>query len=141
VDISTGDAMTPDAVNCTFNGIFDEDLSFTVWAYNIETVMAEKVETILRRSVFNTRPRDYYDAYILFTNKSFDKALFWEALSATAAHRGTTRQIEDIPKSLNTIAESKELQNMWNGYRKQFDYAKDIHYEMIIGALNKLLNI
>ena len=141
MDISTGDAMTPDAVNCTFNGIFDDDLSFDVWAYNIETVMAEKVETILRRSIFNTRPRDYYDAYILFTTKRFNQELFWEALSATAAHRGTTEQFEDIPASINTIAESKELQNMWNGYRKQFVYAKEIHYEMIIDVLRKLLNL
>ena len=58
--------------------------------------MAEKVETILRRSVFNTRPRDFYDAYILATTQKFDKELFLEAIAATAKHRETAKQIEDV---------------------------------------------
>ena len=64
IDVSTGDAITPHAVPYNFSEIFDEEKSYELWAYNIETVMAEKVETILRRGVFNTRPRDFYDAYI-----------------------------------------------------------------------------
>lgn len=64
IDLSTGVVITPRAINYTFSGIFDDTLSFDLRAYNIETVMAEKVETILRRSVFNTRARDFYDTYI-----------------------------------------------------------------------------
>lgn len=71
--------------------------------------MAEKVETILRRGVFNTRPRDFYDAYILATTQKFDKAVFAEALNATAAHRGTARQIADVPAILHNIESSREL--------------------------------
>lgn len=59
IDVSTGDAITPNAVKLNFVGIFDDNLTFELWAYNIETILAEKVETILRRSVFNTRPRDF----------------------------------------------------------------------------------
>ncbi len=95
IDISTGDAITPNPVKFTFSEIFDSTRSFELWAYNIETVMAEKVETILRRSVYNTRPRDFYDAYILATTQKFDKKLFLEAMTATAEHRGTAKQIED----------------------------------------------
>ena len=80
IDVSTGDVITPNAVEFNFTGIFDDELKFELWAYNIETVLAEKVETILRRSVFNTRPRDFYDAYILITTQKFDKAVFAEAL-------------------------------------------------------------
>ena len=67
--------------------------------------MAEKVETILRRGVFNTRPRDFYDAYILTTTQKFDKAVFAEALRATADHRGTTQRIADVPAILHDIEE------------------------------------
>ena len=79
IDVSTGDAITPHAVEFSFNEIFDDSKSFRLWAYNIETVLAEKVETILRRTVFNTRPRDFYDAYILATTQKYDKALFSQA--------------------------------------------------------------
>lgn len=112
----------------------------SLWAYNIETVMAEKVETLLHRSVFNTRPRDFYDAYILYTTQQINKPLFLEALSATAAHRGSTEQIENISFSLKTLASSKELKNMWAGYRKQFTYAGEISYDMIITSLTELLS-
>ena len=67
IDISTGDVITPDAVKYEFSGSFDEEVRISLWGYNIETVIAEKVETILRRGVFTTRPRDYYDVYILGT--------------------------------------------------------------------------
>ena len=90
IDVSTGDVITPSAVKFDFTGIFDEALTFEVWAYNIETVLAEKIETILRRSIFNTRPRDFYDAYILITTQKFDKEVFQEALKKTIEHRGTS---------------------------------------------------
>ena len=140
IDVSTGDAITPNPVEYTFSEIFDDEKSYRLWAYNIETVMAEKVETILRRGVFNTRPRDFYDAYILATTQKFDKALFAEALAATAAHRGTTEQIADIPTIMKNIEESPELRTMWDKYRKQFAYAEEITYEMIINDLKQLLH-
>lgn len=86
IDISTGDVLTPSVVSYEFSGIFDESVHIRLWGYNIETVMAEKVETILSRGVFSTRPRDYYDIYILGTTQKYDRALFLEALSATAEH-------------------------------------------------------
>ena len=110
-----------------------------MWAYNIETVMAEKVETILRRGVFNTRPRDFYDAYILTTTQKFDKTVFADALNATATHRGTAEQIADVPAILHNIEESPELRSMWEKYRKQFAYAADIEYDHIMGVLKTLV--
>lgn len=139
IDISTGDVITPHAVRYKFSEIFNDESSYELWAYNIETVMAEKVETILRRSVFNTRPRDFYDAYILATTQKFNKTVFNAALKATANHRGTTHQITDIPAIVHNIKESPELQAMWNKYRKQFSYAKDIEYGQIIELLKTLV--
>lgn len=139
IDVSTGDVITPHAIPYQFTEIFSDENSYELWAYNIETVMAEKVETILRRGVFNTRPRDFYDAFILATTQRFDKTVFVEALTATAAHRGTTEQISNIPEILGNVEESPELRMMWEKYRKQFSYAKDIVYEQIIEVLRALV--
>ena len=139
IDVSTGDAITPHAVQYSFSEIFDDEKSYELWAYNIETVMAEKVETILRRGVFNTRPRDFYDAYILTTTQRFDRAVFADALKATANHRGTTQQIADVPGILHNIEESPELRSMWEKYRKQFAYAQDIEYNQILAVLKTLM--
>ncbi len=141
IDVSTGDVITPDAVKFDFAGIFDDTIIFEVWAYNVETVLAEKVETILRRSVFNTRPRDFYDAYILITTQSFDEAVFVEALEKTIKHRKTEEQIKEYNSTMNAISESVELQKLWNNYQTQFAYAKDISFEDTCRAIKKLLHI
>ncbi len=138
IDVSTGDAITPHAVQYSFSEIFDTEKSYELWTYNIETVMAEKAETILRRGVFNTRPRDFYDVYILATTQKFDKSLFADALNATANHRGTAQQIADVSSILHNIEESPELKTMWDKYRKQFVYAADIDYGQIMTVLRLL---
>lgn len=138
IDVSTGDAITPGAVEFSFNEIFNENKSFQLWAYNIETVLAEKVETILRRTVFNTRPRDFYDVYILATTQEYNKELFEQALQATARHRGTSEQIAGRATILADIEESATLCSLWEKYCKQFAYAKEISFEMIIGILHEI---
>ena len=141
IDVSTGDIITPHAVQYNFTEIFNEDKSYELWAYNIETVMAEKIETILRRGVFNTRPRDYYDMYILSTTQEFDNTTLKDAIAATAKHRGTVEQISDVSFIISNIEKSLELKTMWDKYRKQFSYAKDIQYSHIIAELKSLLSI
>ena len=93
----------------------------------------------MRRGIFNTRPRDFYDAYILTTTQNFDMVVFEDALKATANHRGTTDQIADVTSILHNIEESPELKTMWDKYRKQFSYAKDITYEQIMDSIKALL--
>lgn len=139
IDVSTGDVITPSAVQYEFDGIFDDNVRIKLWGYNIETVMAEKVETALRRGIFNTRPRDYYDIYILGTTQKYDKKLFREALAATAVHRGSTENIADITAILAVISSSDELQDMWSKYQKKFAYARDVTFEQIMKVLEKLM--
>lgn len=139
IDVSTGDVITPDAVKYEFSGIFDEDIRISLWGYNIETVIAEKVETILRRGVFTTRPRDYYDVYILGTTQEYDKEIYKEALKATAEHRGSTEQISDVDGILKQISESDDLKDMWRKYQKKFAYASDISYENVLEVLRKIV--
>lgn len=139
IDISTGDAVTPAPAKYNFNQIFEPEKSFEVYAYNIETVLGEKIETVLRRGVFNTKPRDFYDIYILSITQNIDKAVLKEALAATAAHRGTTNQITDTDKIIDSVLNSNALREMWKKYRTRFSYAADIEYEAIIRELQNLL--
>lgn len=139
IDVSTGDVITPDAVKYEFSGIFDEELRIILWGYNIETVMAEKIETILSRGVFSTRPRDFYDVYILATTQKYDKYILKEAIKATAEHRGSLEKIVDTESIIKQISISEDLQCMWEKYQKKFSYSKDISYENIITELRKIV--
>lgn len=139
IDVSTGDIITPSAVMYEFRGIFDDEVCIRLWGYNIETVMAEKVETILRRGVFNTRSRDYYDVYILVTTQKYDKHLFKKALVATAEHRGSMERIADTESIINLLSDSSDMQDMWMKYQKKFIYAKDISYQSIIDVMKGLV--
>lgn len=141
IDVSTGDVIMPSAEQYQFSELFDGEKRYDLWGYNIETIMAEKVETILRRGVFNTRPRDFYDTYILTTTQKFNQSYFFDALHATAQHRGTTEQIADITIILRNIEGSSELQSMWKKYQKQFAYAAGIEYAQILTCLSALLEI
>lgn len=139
IDISTGDVLTPSAVHYVFSGMFNESVRIRIWGYNIETIMAEKVETILSRGIFSTRPRDYYDIYILGTTQRYDKALFKEALHATAEHRGSTSILSDYEAIFMNISASRDLRETWTKYQKKFPYARNVAYEAIIELLRRLL--
>lgn len=139
IDVTTGDVMTPSAVPYEFGGIFDESVRINIWGYNVETVLAEKAETILSRGIFNTRPRDYYDIYILGTTQGIDKALFQKALAATADHRGSTSQISNPKNIIARLSGSDDLKQLWIKYQKKFVYAQDISYESILEALSNLM--
>ena len=138
IDVSTGDVITPDAVEYEFYGIFDEEVRIKLWGYNIESVMAEKVETILSRGIFNTRPRDFYDVYILGTTQRYDKKIFLKALEATAIHRVSSEQIVDKTGIIEKLSASEELIQMWEKYRKKFSYASEIQYADVMDVLIKM---
>ncbi|MDD5659552.1 MAG: nucleotidyl transferase AbiEii/AbiGii toxin family protein [Actinomycetota bacterium] len=138
IDISAGDVITPHAVRFSFAGLFDETKRIELWAYNIETIIAEKVETILRRGVFNTRLRDFYDVCILLKTQNVNRALFAQALQTSASHRGTLEQIADTYGIINALSRSVVLKQMWDKYRQEFGYAKDIRYEDVISALKDI---
>ena len=112
IDVSTGDVITPDAIEYEFSGIFDEEIIIKLWGYNIESVMAEKVETILSRGIFNTRPRDFYDVYILGTTHKYDKKRCMEALKSPAIRRGSSEQIAEKNGIIEISSESEEWSQM-----------------------------
>lgn len=139
IDISTGDVITPQAVRYEFRGIFDDNLRISVWGYNIETVLAEKIETILRRGVFNTRPKDFYDIYILTRTLSYEPAVLREALQATAEHRGSVAVLSSVETILQNVSESLDLRALWKKYQSRYAYAANITYSDIISAIGELL--
>ncbi len=140
VDITTGDVITPEAVRYCFPSLFEEK-AIEVWAYPIETILAEKVETILRRSVLNTRPRDFYDVYILLETQraAIDKAVFASALRNTAKKRGSTAALEDWKRIVYNIQADEIMQQRWEQYGKTYPYAKGISFADVIGAVEEVL--
>jgi predicted nucleotidyltransferase component of viral defense system len=138
IDISTGDVITPNPVKFIFRGMFDDKKQIELWAYNIETVISEKLETVLRRGSLNTRPRDFYDIYVLYTTQSYDVSLLKEAYTATVLHRNTAEQVSDTDAILKHIDNSAELRQQWDKYRREFAYATDLSYDDIIKSLTAI---
>lgn len=139
IDISVGDVITPSAVQYEFSGIFDENVRIRLWGYNIETVLAEKMETILSRGIFNTRPRDFYDVYILATTQKYSPQILQSALVETSRHRSSTELISAPDRILRQIEASNDLKEMWRKYQNKFAYARDISFDDIIEILHKLI--
>ncbi len=104
VDVTTGDAITPKEIEYTFSLLFEER-SICFFAYNLETVLAEKIETVLSRSVANTRPRDFYDIHILYTLRGgmCSMPTLWHALERTAQKRGSSKILIQYPDILSEI--------------------------------------
>ena len=140
-DITTGDIITPDAIRYAFHSNF-ENKSIEVWAYNLETILAEKVETILRRSVLNTRPRDFYDVYIIMKTQpqAISKEIVTTALKATSEERGSLSVLQDKGIILQTIQSDAIMKQRWERYCKENYYAKGIAFDEVIGVLIDIVN-
>lgn len=141
IDITTGDVITPRAVRFEYQSLFSNK-RIKIWAYNLETILAEKAETILRRSVLNTRPRDFYDVYILVkTQRQVIKAkTFIAALNATSVRRGSLQAVQEKDRILETIRIDPTMQQRWSRYCKDNQYAKGIDFDDVIGAMIAILN-
>lgn len=140
IDITTGDVITPQAVCYAFPSNFEDKL-IEVWAYNIETILAEKVETILRRSVLNTRPRDYYDVYILMKTQcqTINPDIFQSALQATAEKRLSMDALCDSQKIIQTVQADADMRQRWDRYCKEYYYANGIPFDEVIETLTDLV--
>ena len=136
IDLTSGDKITPREVKYSFNLLFS-DKSIEVLAYNLETVIAEKYETIIRRSVANTRIRDFYDIYILmnFQKQNIDFDVLKTAIAKTAEHRGSSHLLADADETINLIEDDKDMQTLWGAYQAKFEYAKDITWQELMDAL------
>lgn len=144
IDISTGDVITPREIKYKFN-LMLEDRTIEVWAYNLETVLAEKLETVVSRNVTNTRMRDFYDIYILqkLYGEQLSKDVLRDALVATAKKRETLEQIEteDIDEVFDEIQSSSVMENLWKAYQRNYSYSADIPWHTIMKSIRTLYEI
>ncbi|MCL2019204.1 MAG: nucleotidyl transferase AbiEii/AbiGii toxin family protein [Oscillospiraceae bacterium] len=142
VDVTTGDRITPREVEYSFKLMFDErDLS--VMAYNLETTLAEKLETVLSRNIANTRPRDFYDIHVLYALRSFecDTDILRKALNETTQGRGSGNVLTEYKSIIENIRNNPQLLGFWEKYRKEFDYAKDIEFSDTCDTILLIMNI
>ncbi|WP_010259694.1 nucleotidyl transferase AbiEii/AbiGii toxin family protein [Treponema primitia] len=137
VDITTGDYITPKEIEYQYKLMF-EDRTINIMTYNLESILAEKFETIITRGITNTRMRDFYDVYILTTTRTFNKAIFRTALNKTVETRGTKKQMSEINEVIKMITESSVMISLWQKYRKKYLYAADVTWEMTIIAVKNL---
>lgn len=136
VDFSTGDAITPREMNYAYPLMF-ENRTISLLAYNLETVVAEKLETILSRGTTNTRMRDYYDIYVLCSMDSIliDNEILTTALMNTCRKRGSTLVVKGAELVLAEISGNQELKALWTRYQARFDYANTISWADVILAV------
>lgn len=140
IDVSTGDAITPHPVETDIPVLFDDLPPIRIWSYNIETVVAEKLETIISRGVLSTRPRDFYDVYILTRTCPIQTEILKRALLSTAEHRKSERNIRQWKITLGELSCSSIQQQYWESYRGKFPYAQAIEYAELMSCLERILN-
>ena len=139
IDITTGDKITYKEIEYSFT-LMLEDRKIQIWSYNVETIIAEKFEAIVKRGVLSTRIRDYYDVYMLINtqNKIIDKKTLKDAITLTAQHRGTNEIIKDWKKIVEKIANDSKMRQQWKRYQKDNYYAEEIEYKDLINAISKV---
>lgn len=142
LDITTGDIITPKEIKYKFDLMFEER-SIEILAYNMETVIADKFETIISRNIDTTRARDFYDIYILWTTQqqNFNKELLEQAIVKKFKYRGSIDKFDNIDEIMEVIKDSDALKEHWKNYQSKFSYAEDISYEDAMKVLEEIINI
>ena len=135
IDIATGDLITPREIEYDYKMVF-EDRYLKIMTYNIESIIAEKFQTVVARGILNSRMKDYYDLYYLITYKEFSKENLKKAIIKTFNKRET--DIEKIDKVLLEIKNSEFIKDMWKSYSKQYSYSNNINFEQVINAIETI---
>ena len=141
IDISPGDVITPRAIEFNYDLLL-EDRSISLWSYNLETILAEKLQTVLARGILNTRMRDFYDIRMLLDTyeDKVNKAVLKDAFAATCKKRGTDHLQEQAEEIIKIIEADEQLQVLWRAYQKKYSYAAEIDYASVISGVRKLMD-
>lgn len=136
LDITTGDKITPKEIKYEYK-LMMEDRTIQVLAYNLETILAEKLETVISRGDQNTRPRDYYDIFILtrLQDNNIDMESLFQAIDNTSQKRATSDILKDYRSIMEKVKNSDVMIQRWNDYRKDFDYAQEIEFRDACNAV------
>ena len=141
IDISTGDEITPRELKFEYDSLF-EDKKIYIDSYNIETILSEKIETVLRRTLYNGRMKNFYDIYIFLTKfkEEINVENFKEAFKNTLTNRNSLEYLKDYNKFFDEMLEYESLLNNWKVYAKKNKYAENIKFDEIIKVLRDFLN-
>lgn len=142
VELTTGDVITPREMKYNYNSIF-EDKKIPIMSYPLETVLAEKFQTIVTRGLFNTRLKDFYDVYILINTKIDDlnRSNLIKAIKNTFKRRETNFDLEQFNEVINDLSNDNNMNNLWNEYISKNSYAKNVKFEDTINALKEIIEI
>lgn len=138
IDFSTGDAITPVEIAYDYKLMF-ENRSISILAYNTETILAEKIETILSRSTANTRMRDFYDIRILYDTVDIDYDRLKEAFAATCSKRQSQAVLDNKEGIIKQIENDSGLKELWSNYQMKYDYAREYSWYDVISTLKLFL--
>lgn len=139
IDITTGDAITYKEIEYNYNLLL-EDKKVPVWSYNLETILAEKFEAVIKRGITGTRIRDFYDVYMLTKMEweNVNKKLLTEAINLTSAHRESKHIVKDWEHILELLKYDEDMQKRWKVYQKTYFYAEGIEYDELIKSIEKV---
>lgn len=137
IDISTGDVITPREIDYSYKLMF-EDRTIPIMTYTIETVLAEKLETVISRSITNTRMRDFYDIHILLKSQNIDADILALALERTAKKRGNFNLLENAESVLKVVKSDEDMKRLWDIYQKKFKYAGEYTWDEVIHSVREL---
>lgn len=142
IDISTGDVITPGAVEYSFKLMF-EDRRISLWTYNLETVFGEKLETMMARGTANTRMRDFYDIYVLYRQEkeNLNKETLIKAFNATSEKRNTTALIADLPRILQEVLDDETMRRNWDSYKRNNYYVEDLPWDKAMESVFEVANL
>lgn len=142
IELTTGDEITPREMKYSYNCIF-EDKKIPIMAYTIETVLAEKFQTIISRGILNTRLKDFYDMYVLMNLKSsdIDNKILVSAIANTFKKRETLLDINEFNIIIDDLENDRNIKREWLEYQAKNSYAKDINYEDTINSIKILIEI
>ena len=137
IDISTGDVITPREIAYSYKLMF-EDRTIPIMTYPIETVLAEKLETVILISITNTRMRDFYDIHILLKSQNIDADILALALERTAKKRGNFSLLENAESVLKIVKSDEDMKRLWDIYQKKFKYAGEYTWDEVIHSVREL---
>lgn len=139
IDVTTGDKITYREIEYSFE-LMLENRKINIWSYNVETVLAEKFEAIIKRGVLGTRIRDFYDVHMLLKTqtKNINKKTLKVAIQFTAEHRGSEEAIKEWKDVLKELEDDETMKNQWKRYQKNNFYAEGIEYEDLMKSIKEV---
>jgi len=124
-------------VEYSYNLMFEER-AISLWTYNLETLLAEKLETIMARGTANTRMRDFYDIHVISNQESFDRDVLKKAFLATSDKRNTTIQIPDFRDILSTVESDETMKKQWESFKEDSFFVGDLSWEEVMASVKAL---